>query len=353
MTIEQTVFARKRFVPEKMLNYGFVLTDKGYFYSAIIMDGDFRAEITVKTDGSASGKVIDVMNDEEYTQLRVKSFDGPFVSMVRSAYTEFLGNIAVSCCSGTFFSTAQANRITDTILREYGVEPDFPWDKGRYEPAGVFRHVKSRKWFGLIMNIDKSRIVPGSDDEPVDVLNLRSDISNKASQPDDTGQSGNTDIEYPPGIYPAYHMNHKNWISVILDDILLDEMVMELVHESFRLTAGSPNSTDEAFIMKVLSIADSIPYGHVASYGQIAELAGRPKNSRQVGKIMSMADRYGAHPCHRVVNHSGRTVPGWKEQRQLLLSEGIEFKENGCVDMARFRWKSAPASYEKPESEGV
>ena len=53
--------------------------------------------------------------------------------------------------------------------------------------------------------------------------------------------------------------------------------------------------------------------------------------------IMSMADRYGEHPCHRVVNHAGRTVPGWTEQRELLEAEGVEFRENGNVDMRRFR----------------
>ncbi|MBQ1406657.1 MAG: MGMT family protein [Eubacterium sp.] len=297
------------------------------------MDGDFRAEITVTPEGNINGRVIDVMNEEEYTQLRVRSFDGPFVSMVRAAYEEFLNGIAVSCCTDTYFSSVQANRITEKIFSKYKVEPDFPWDKGTYEPAGVFRHTGNRKWFGLIMNVNKDVLVPGSDD-PVDVMNLRSDILSK----DDS-----FDTE---GIYPAYHMNHRNWISVILDDSLTDERVMELVGESYSLTSGKPAKTDDEFIRKVLSIADSVPYGRVATYGQIAALAGRPKNSRQVGKIMSMADRYGDHPCHRIVNSSGRTVPGWKEQRHRLESEGIAFKENGCVDMLKYRWKNTGNSEE-------
>ncbi|HAY73588.1 MAG TPA: cysteine methyltransferase, partial [Ruminococcaceae bacterium] len=44
-------------------------------------------------------------------------------------------------------------------------------------------------------------------------------------------------------------------------------------------------------------------------------------------------------PCHRVVNGSGRTAPGWTEQRSLLESEGVEFKPNGCVDMKKFQWE--------------
>ena len=96
---------------------------------------------------------------------------------------------------------------------------------------------------------------------------------------------------------------------------------------------------NERLIQTVLEIADSIPKGYVATYGQIAEMAGRPRNARLIGRIMSMADRYGDHPCHRVVNHAGRTVPGWKEQRALLEAEGVSFLPGGNVDMKKHRLK--------------
>ena len=95
---------------------------------------------------------------------------------------------------------------------------------------------------------------------------------------------------------------------------------------------------DEHLVYEVLSVVEEIPEGKVASYGQIAKLIGREKNARLVGKALSEAERYGAYPCHRVVNHAGRLVPGWIEQRSLLEEEGVEFKLDGCVDMKRFRW---------------
>ena len=98
-------------------------------------------------------------------------------------------------------------------------------------------------------------------------------------------------------------------------------------------------TTDERLIYEILSAVGEIPEGKVASYGQIARLIGRDKNSRLVGRVLSMAEFYGDYPCHRVVNHAGRTAPHWKEQRELLEAEGVEFKENGCVDMERFRWE--------------
>jgi len=96
--------------------------------------------------------------------------------------------------------------------------------------------------------------------------------------------------------------------------------------------------TDE-LIYEVLSVVEEIPEGKVATYGQIARLIGREKNSRLVGKILSISDYYGKYPCHRVVNHMGRTAPGFFDQKERLLAEGVAFLSNGNVDLKRFQWE--------------
>ncbi len=96
---------------------------------------------------------------------------------------------------------------------------------------------------------------------------------------------------------------------------------------------------DEGLIYEILSVVEEIPPGKVATYGQIARLTGREKNARLVGKILSTSQQYGEYPCHRVVNHAGRTVPGWFEQSELLRREGVLFKENGCVDLWQCLWE--------------
>jgi len=53
-------------------------------------------------------------------------------------------------------------------------------------------------------------------------------------------------------------------------------------------------------------------------------------------------------PCHRVVNHQGRLVPHWGEQKELLLKEGITFKDNGCVDLKRHLWPESSILYILP-----
>lgn len=95
---------------------------------------------------------------------------------------------------------------------------------------------------------------------------------------------------------------------------------------------------NEDLIYEILSVVEEIPEGCVATYGQIARLTGREKNARLVGRVLSMAEYYGRYPCHRVVNHAGRTAPGWPEQRALLEDEGVTFKPNGHVNLKRHRW---------------
>lgn len=95
---------------------------------------------------------------------------------------------------------------------------------------------------------------------------------------------------------------------------------------------------DKRLIYEVLSVVEEIPFGKVATYGQIAKLIGRQKNARMVGNILSMSQLYGEYPCHRVVNHAGRTAPGWTEQKELLQREGVCFKKNGYVDLRAYQW---------------
>ena len=94
----------------------------------------------------------------------------------------------------------------------------------------------------------------------------------------------------------------------------------------------------DRLIYEILSVVEEIPTGCVASYGQIARLIGRDKNSRLVGKVLSMAEFYGDYPCHRVVNHAGRLAPHFREQKERLQDEGITFLSNGNVTMKKHQW---------------
>ena len=98
------------------------------------------------------------------------------------------------------------------------------------------------------------------------------------------------------------------------------------------------------FFKRVYDIVSQIPEGQVATYGQIALIAGNPNASRIVGYAMSRAPSNQGLPCHRVVNREGRMAPdhvfgGQKLQRSILEKEGITFMANGCIDMKKHLWK--------------
>ena len=95
----------------------------------------------------------------------------------------------------------------------------------------------------------------------------------------------------------------------------------------------------EDLIYEILSVVEEIPEGRVATYGQIARLIGREKNARLVGNVMALSRNYGDYPCHRVVNHAGRLVPAWSEQRFLLEEEGVLMKDDEHVDLKKCQWE--------------
>ena len=96
---------------------------------------------------------------------------------------------------------------------------------------------------------------------------------------------------------------------------------------------------NKSLIYEILSVVEEIPKGKVATYGQIARLIGKDRNARLVGKVLGMSQYYGEYPCHRVVNHAGRLVPGWAEQRFLLEAEGIAMKNVNHVALKQCQWE--------------
>lgn len=95
---------------------------------------------------------------------------------------------------------------------------------------------------------------------------------------------------------------------------------------------------------KIYEVVCSIPEGKVATYGQVAMLAGNPRWSRVVGYALHKNPAFGVIPCHRVVNRDGKTAEsfafgGGDIQRQMLENEGVVFDADGRVDLDKYLWK--------------
>ena len=99
------------------------------------------------------------------------------------------------------------------------------------------------------------------------------------------------------------------------------------------------------FYDKVYEAVLKIPKGKVATYGQIAALAGKPRAARVVGYALHKNPMPGVIPCHRVVNIQGKVAKsfafgGDNVQRELLENEGVSFLADGCVDMQKHLWQN-------------
>lgn len=134
-------------------------------------------------------------------------------------------------------------------------------------------------------------------------------------------------------VIPGWHQNKEHWNTIILDGSIPDVDVRRMIAESYDLVTDSPSK-------RIYEAVKKIPAGHVATYGQIAELAGDKKMARAVGNALHKNPDPENIPCFRVVNAKGELAGefafgGAGAQAKLLAAEGIEVV-NGRVDLQRF-----------------
>ncbi len=139
-----------------------------------------------------------------------------------------------------------------------------------------------------------------------------------------------------PSVIPGYHQNKDHWNTVILDGSIPDEDVKRMITESYELVSFCPSR-------KIYEAVKKIPYGCVATYGQVAQIAGNRKMARAVGNALHHNPDPDHIPCFRVVNAKGElsgefAFGGAGKQAELLEAEGIEVTD-GRVDLARYQWR--------------
>lgn len=223
MLIEDEIFRRMKCDFEKLEKYGFVKKDNIYKYSKNIINNTFKVDISIYEDGTINGKIYDLDINEEYINFRIERQTGEFVSQVREEYRTILEDIASKCFTKEPFIFKQTNRIAETLKNIYKDEPEFAWAK--FPGYGIFRNHDNKKWYALIMNIDRSKLEDIFGE--VEIINVKLDP--------ETIQV----LLNKKGFYPSYHMQKKNWISIILDDTLSDEEIINYIMESHKYTEQS------------------------------------------------------------------------------------------------------------------
>ena len=222
MNIEQEIFKKSKVDFKKLINYGFTKKGQTYHYSCNFLENRFRADMTIDKEGKIVGKVIDLEFNEEYLNLRIPSQNGEFVIKVREQYRMILKEIKKNCFLTEAFLSDQTQRIVNYVSMKYKNSVEHLWEK--YEGYGVLRNQENQKWYAIIMNVDKSKLGLEGEGE-VEIINLKLEpmkIENLCKK---------------KGFYPAYHMNHKSWISVLLDDTLQDDEIIALLDESYEIVS--------------------------------------------------------------------------------------------------------------------
>lgn len=137
-------------------------------------------------------------------------------------------------------------------------------------------------------------------------------------------------------VIPGYHQNKEHWNTIILDGSIPNEDVKRMIAESYDLVTDSPTK-------RIYEAVKKIPKGHVATYGQIAEMVGNPRMSRAVGNALHKNPDPLHIPCFRVVNSKGELAGafafgGGKAQAELLREDGVEVVD-GKVDLEKYGMK--------------
>ena len=134
-------------------------------------------------------------------------------------------------------------------------------------------------------------------------------------------------------VLPGWHQNKDHWNTILLDGTIPDQDIRRMIAESYDMVTDSPSK-------RIYEAVKKIPKGRVATYGQIAELAGDRKMARAVGNGLHNNSDPDHIPSHRVVNSKGLLAGGFafggeEVQARFLREEGVEVID-GRVDLERF-----------------
>ncbi len=134
-------------------------------------------------------------------------------------------------------------------------------------------------------------------------------------------------------VIPGWHQNKEHWNTIILDGSIPDDTIRDMIAQSYDLVADNQTK-------RIYDAVCNIPKGKVATYGQVAALAGNPKMSRAVGNALHKNPDPDRIPCYRVVNAKGElsgafAFGGKNVQAKRLMADGIEVV-NGRVDLKKY-----------------
>ena len=217
MFMKEIELNKKRTNNNLLIEYGFIKKDNIYYYEKDIMDDEFKVYIELK-DNHLFSKIIDKEFEEEYLMSNM-DITGNFIGRLKMEYDSVVKDILDKCFLKEEYREKETKIVIDYVKEKYGSTLEYLWEK--YPSFGVIRNNDSKKWYGLLGVIPKCKLT-GDSEELIEVLNLKNkDVSKLINN---------------KNIFPAYHMNKKSWISIILDGKNDINNIKRLIDDSYLLS---------------------------------------------------------------------------------------------------------------------
>lgn len=209
---------------QKLKQYGFKKKGDKYSYSVDIMNGDFTLNIDILNENEIRTELIEKAFNEPYTLHLVEDAQGTFVGQVREEYEKIIDKIKEKCFEKRAFEWEYSYKILDYAKAKYGSPTEYLWPK--FPRNAVCRRQDNEKWYFALLSVQGSKIGLKTD-EIVELVDLR-------AQFDDVPK-----LLKQPNIYPAYHMNKKHWITIILDGSMPLDEIYKFIDRSYELAKKS------------------------------------------------------------------------------------------------------------------
>ena len=213
------IFNNKKPNYKKLLDYGFKKKDSIYSFVTEIYNGQFK--LCIEIEGKdVSTRLVDCASDELYTLHLIDGAEGTFIGAVRKEYDSVLCDILSKCFEPDIFEFKQSIQILDYAKKKYGTEPEYLWDK--FPRNAVGRRNDNNKWYFALLSVNASKLGLEKN-EIIEVIDIR---ASKDKVPELLKQEN---------IYPAYHMNKKSWITIILNGTMKSSEIFKYIDESYIL----------------------------------------------------------------------------------------------------------------------
>ena len=200
---------------KKAIAYGFIRTEAGLELKKELPGVGLYA-VFVIAGKSFEVNVFDADTDEEYLPFNVLDNITGFVTGIREQVEDLVQEIKEKC----LLNSNMKLRLMEYCERKFGTEPEAPWEDS--PDAYTFKTAKRNKWYALFMTIPYKSlglVAKGT----LDVVNIK-------LPPEKV-----LDLIDRVHFYPAYHMNKKHWITIVLDKEVDEPLVQQLLEESYGL----------------------------------------------------------------------------------------------------------------------